>query len=73
MSHNLISQENFDEFNAKSGPIIFTSYETGKELDLDKMFNHLGPERTFALAEKLKKIIFDDYNQAMNESLNKEL
>jgi hypothetical protein len=58
-----------DHLKGEGEPMVFTSYETGNELDLDKMFNHLGPERSFAMANMLLDMVQADFSSAMNESL----
>lgn len=58
--------KDFLDFDKKdSSPMEFTSYETNEILDLEKMFNHLGPERAFALGEILIKLAWDDYTEAV--------
>lgn len=62
---------NLDSDKKDSSPMEFTSYETNEILNLEKMINHLGPERTFALGQELIKLAMDDYNQAMIDTENK--
>lgn len=45
-----------------------TCPDCGVVIDLDKLFNHLGPEMTYKMANKLLEIVNDDFTQAISES-----
>jgi hypothetical protein len=61
----------FDEFLQTKGEEAPLSCPCcNQEIDLNKLINHMGLERTYEIANKLLEIINDDFIQAMNENNN---